>query len=92
MNVTGRDPATGRTLCISTDGGVIAEVRPVPETSDLWVSPGLVCILKLVAVCKLSKHSYLLAILGGQIQLPKPRGSVDGAAAQCLPFPRQGCD
>jgi N-acetylglucosamine-6-phosphate deacetylase len=42
VNITGRDPATGRTLCISTDGGVIAEVRPVTETSDLWVSPGLV--------------------------------------------------
>jgi N-acetylglucosamine-6-phosphate deacetylase len=42
VKVTGRDPATGRTLCVSTEGGVIADVRPVTGTSDLWVSPGLV--------------------------------------------------
>ncbi|HEY2078852.1 MAG TPA: amidohydrolase family protein [Streptosporangiaceae bacterium] len=42
MNVTGRDPATGRTLCVTTEGGVIAEVRPAEGTSDLWLAPGLV--------------------------------------------------
>jgi N-acetylglucosamine-6-phosphate deacetylase len=42
VKVTGRDPATGRTMCVSTEGGVIAEVRTATGTSDLWVSPGLV--------------------------------------------------
>jgi N-acetylglucosamine-6-phosphate deacetylase len=42
VNVTGRDPATGRTLCVTTEGGVIAEVRLAEGTSDLWLAPGLV--------------------------------------------------
>jgi N-acetylglucosamine-6-phosphate deacetylase len=42
VKITGRDPATGRTLCVSTEGGVIADVRTVTEAGDLWVSPGLV--------------------------------------------------
>ncbi|WP_255947883.1 N-acetylglucosamine-6-phosphate deacetylase [Streptomyces odontomachi] len=42
MKVTGRDPATGRTLSVSTEGGVIAEVRPASESTDLWLAPGLV--------------------------------------------------
>ena len=42
MKVTGRDPATGRTLCVTTDGGVIADVRAVNGTTDLWLAPGLV--------------------------------------------------
>ena len=42
MKVTGRDPATGRPLCVTTDGSVIAEVRAVKGTTDLWLAPGLV--------------------------------------------------
>jgi len=43
VKVTGRDPATGRTLCVTTDGDVIAEVRSVTgRPSDLWLAPGLV--------------------------------------------------
>lgn len=43
MKVTGRDPATGRTLCVTTEGGVIADVRQVPDPGDgLWLAPGLV--------------------------------------------------
>jgi N-acetylglucosamine-6-phosphate deacetylase len=42
VKVTGRDPATGRTLCVTTEGGVIAEVRPATGTTGLWLAPGLV--------------------------------------------------
>ena len=42
MELTGRDPATGRMLCAITEGGVIAEVRPAEGTTDLWLAPGLV--------------------------------------------------
>jgi N-acetylglucosamine-6-phosphate deacetylase len=42
MKVTGRDPVTGRTLCVTTEGGVIAEVRPAKGTTNLWLAPGLV--------------------------------------------------
>ena len=42
MKVIGRDPATGRTLCVTTDGGVIAEVRPATGTAEEWLAPGLV--------------------------------------------------
>jgi N-acetylglucosamine-6-phosphate deacetylase len=42
VKVTGRDPATGRILSVVTEGGVIAEVRPAEETTDLWLAPGLV--------------------------------------------------
>jgi N-acetylglucosamine-6-phosphate deacetylase len=42
VKVTGRDPATGRTLCVTTEGGVIAEVRPATRTVGLWLAPGLV--------------------------------------------------
>ena len=42
MKVTGRDPATGRTLSVTTEGGVIAEVRPAKGATDLWLAPGLV--------------------------------------------------
>ena len=43
MRVTGRDPATGRTLCVTTEGAVIADVRPAPDPGDgLWLAPGLV--------------------------------------------------
>jgi N-acetylglucosamine-6-phosphate deacetylase len=42
VNVTGRDPASGQTLCVSIEGDVIAEVRRVTGPCDLWVSPGLV--------------------------------------------------
>jgi N-acetylglucosamine-6-phosphate deacetylase len=43
LRVTGRDPATGRALCVTTEGGVIADVRQVPDPGDgLWLAPGLV--------------------------------------------------
>ena len=43
MRVTGRDPATGRTLCVTTEDGVIADVRQAPDPGDgLWLAPGLV--------------------------------------------------
>jgi N-acetylglucosamine-6-phosphate deacetylase len=42
VKVTGRDPVTGQTLCVSVEDGVIAEVRRVTGPSDLWISPGLV--------------------------------------------------
>ena len=42
MKITGRDPATGRTLCVTTEGGVIAEVRPAKGPTGLWLAPGLV--------------------------------------------------
>ena len=42
MKVAGRDPATGRMMCVVTDGGVIAEVRPAAGTTDRWLAPGLV--------------------------------------------------
>jgi N-acetylglucosamine-6-phosphate deacetylase len=42
VKVTGRDPATGRTLCVTTDGPAIAEVRATDETAELWLSAGLV--------------------------------------------------
>jgi len=43
VNVTGRDPATGRTLCVTVEGDVIADVRQGPDPGDdLWLAPGLV--------------------------------------------------
>jgi N-acetylglucosamine-6-phosphate deacetylase len=42
MKITGRDPATGLTLRVTTEGGVIADVRSVPPASGLWLAPGLV--------------------------------------------------
>lgn len=43
MRVTGRDPATGRVLCVTAEGGVIADVRQAPDPGDgLWLAPGLV--------------------------------------------------
>ena len=43
MRVTGRDPVTGRTLCVTVEGDVIADVRQAPDPGDgLWLAPGLV--------------------------------------------------
>lgn len=43
VRVTGRDPVTGRALCVTTEGGVIADVREAPDPGDgLWLAPGLV--------------------------------------------------
>lgn len=42
MQIAGRDPATGRVLCVTTEDGVIAEVRPAKGTTGLWLAPGLV--------------------------------------------------
>jgi N-acetylglucosamine-6-phosphate deacetylase len=40
--VTGRDPASGRTLRVTVEDGRIAAITPAPEPSDLWLAPGLV--------------------------------------------------
>jgi N-acetylglucosamine-6-phosphate deacetylase len=43
VRITGRDPATGRALCVTTEGDVIADVRQAPDAADgLWLGPGLV--------------------------------------------------
>lgn len=41
-SLTGRDPATGRTLRVVTDGGVITAVQPAADSTSLWLAPGLV--------------------------------------------------
>jgi N-acetylglucosamine-6-phosphate deacetylase len=42
LGLTGRDPATGRTLRVTVDDGRIARISAVPGTTELWLSPGLV--------------------------------------------------
>ncbi|WP_329244712.1 amidohydrolase family protein [Actinoallomurus sp. NBC_01490] len=42
LRLTGRDPATGRTLRVSVEDGRIAEVRAMDEPAGLWLAPGLV--------------------------------------------------
>ncbi len=42
MRLTGRDPATGRTLRVSVEDARIAEVRTTDEPAELWLAPGLV--------------------------------------------------
>ncbi|GLY75052.1 N-acetylglucosamine-6-phosphate deacetylase [Actinoallomurus iriomotensis] len=42
MRLTGRDPATGRTLRVSVEDGRIAEVRATDGPAELWLAPGLV--------------------------------------------------
>lgn len=40
--LTGRDPATGRTLRVTVADGRIEEIRAVPGAAELWLAPGLV--------------------------------------------------
>jgi N-acetylglucosamine-6-phosphate deacetylase len=40
--ISGRDPATGRTLAVEIADGVIAAVHEAPGPADLYLSPGLV--------------------------------------------------
>ena len=40
--ITGRDPASGRTLRVTVEDGRIAAIAPAPEPSELWLAPGLV--------------------------------------------------
>lgn len=40
--LTGRDPATGRTLRVTAEGGRIADIRALDEPADLWLAPGLI--------------------------------------------------
>ncbi len=40
--LTGRDPASGRTLEVTAEDGRIARVREAPGPSELWIAPGLV--------------------------------------------------
>ncbi|MFB9839513.1 N-acetylglucosamine-6-phosphate deacetylase, partial [Actinoallomurus acaciae] len=42
LRLTGRDPATGRTLRVLVEDGRIAEVRATDEPAELWLAPGLV--------------------------------------------------
>lgn len=40
--LTGRDPATGRTLRVTAEEGRIAEIRALDEPAELWLAPGLI--------------------------------------------------
>ncbi len=40
--ITGRDPATGRTLRVAVEDGRVAAITAVGEPSALWLAPGLV--------------------------------------------------
>lgn len=40
--ILGRDPATGRTVQVTSEGGRIKLVRSVDEPAELWLAPGLV--------------------------------------------------
>jgi N-acetylglucosamine-6-phosphate deacetylase len=40
--LTGRDPATGRTLRVTTEDGRIAQILPLDEPADVWLSAGLI--------------------------------------------------
>ena len=42
MRLTGRDPASGRTLRVTVEDGRIGEIRATDEPSELWLAPGLV--------------------------------------------------
>jgi N-acetylglucosamine-6-phosphate deacetylase len=42
VRLTGRDPATGRTLRVTVEDGRIDQIRAVPEPAELWLAPGLV--------------------------------------------------
>lgn len=42
MKISGRDPATGRTLRVTVEGGRIAAIAEAPGPVDLWIAPGLV--------------------------------------------------
>jgi N-acetylglucosamine-6-phosphate deacetylase len=40
--VTGRDPATGRSLKVTIEDGRIGEIRSLDEPAELWLAPGLI--------------------------------------------------
>jgi N-acetylglucosamine-6-phosphate deacetylase len=42
VRLTGKDPATGRTLRVTVEDGRIGELRAVPGPAALWLAPGLV--------------------------------------------------
>jgi N-acetylglucosamine-6-phosphate deacetylase len=42
VRLTGRDPATGRTLRVTVEDGQIGQVSAVPGPAELWLAPGLV--------------------------------------------------
>jgi N-acetylglucosamine-6-phosphate deacetylase len=42
VRLTGRDPATGRTLRVTVEDGRIDQIRAVSEPAELWLAPGLV--------------------------------------------------
>jgi N-acetylglucosamine-6-phosphate deacetylase len=42
VRLTGRDPATGRTLRVTVEDGRIDQIGAVPEPAELWLAPGLV--------------------------------------------------
>lgn len=42
MKVSGRDPATGRTLCVTVEDGRIAAIADARAPAEPWLAPGLV--------------------------------------------------
>jgi N-acetylglucosamine-6-phosphate deacetylase len=40
--LTGRDPATGRSLAVLVVDGVVQEIREGPAAEDAWLAPGLI--------------------------------------------------
>ncbi|WP_205790695.1 amidohydrolase family protein [Burkholderia sp. Ac-20353] len=42
QTITGKDPATGRSLLLHLEGGCIASIRPGPKDELAWLTPGLI--------------------------------------------------
>ncbi|GAA4611835.1 N-acetylglucosamine-6-phosphate deacetylase [Actinoallomurus liliacearum] len=42
MRISGRDPASGRTLCVSVEDGRIGAITEADGPTELWLAPGLV--------------------------------------------------
>jgi N-acetylglucosamine-6-phosphate deacetylase len=42
MKISGRDPASGRTLCVNVEDGRIAAIAEADGPADVWLAPGLV--------------------------------------------------
>ncbi len=42
MTVTGRDPATGRTIDLTVEDGRISAIKPSADETDIWIAPGLI--------------------------------------------------
>jgi N-acetylglucosamine-6-phosphate deacetylase len=42
LSISGRDPATGRCICVKVQAGQIISVDDTPQDCDLWISAGLI--------------------------------------------------